>query len=158
CELAAGRVDEALAAWDRVPPGSPFFERAALARARVAVSRGRFADVESSLQAALRHPGPMAAEVRSHLARNLRFQVRLDEVIRLIESGAEGVAVSAAALRERAAVDLEAFPAEGVAAIVAQAARDAPDDDRVWLAQANLATLAGRFDDADARLSACQRR
>ena len=36
--------------------------------------------------------------------------------------------------------------------------RQAPDDDRVWLAQANLATRTGRFDEAERRLDACLRR
>ena len=39
-----------------------------------------------------------------------------------------------------------------------QAARAAPDDDRVWLGQANLAIQAGRYDEAKRWLEACTRR
>ena len=83
CEQSLGRLDEAMAAWARVPAGSLYSERAALHRAQGAVAAGRFADVEVILRSALREPGPLAAEVRRQLARNLRFQGRLEDVARL---------------------------------------------------------------------------
>src|SRR5262245_28182632 len=48
CEHAAGRFEAALAAWARVPRGSSWSTRAALARARTLVGDlGRFADAEA---------------------------------------------------------------------------------------------------------------
>jgi tetratricopeptide (TPR) repeat protein len=158
CELALGRLDEAMAAWARVPAGSKYSERAALHRAQAALALGRYAEVERTLRAALRHPGPLVAEVRRQLARNLRFQGRLDEVARLIEADWEGAADPLGLLREHAALDLEAFPAEGVRAILEEAARKAPDDDGIWLGRAFLATLSGRFDQAETWLDSCAQR
>ena len=45
-----------------------------------------------------------------------------------------------------------------IQAEVERAARKAPDDDRVWLARANLAVLRGRFPEAKQWLDACLKR
>ena len=52
-------------------------------------------------------------------------------------------------------LDAEPVPIEMVRGVLDEAAGQAPDDDRVWLGRANLATWSGRFDEADRWLSAC---
>ena len=125
------------------PPGSPFHERAILQAEQVALARGRLADVEALLESARRHPGPLAFEVRQRLIRLYQVLGRPADVARLIETGWEGAPDPAALLREHAALDLEAIPVEGMRRFLDQAARDAPDDDRVWLGRANLAIRLG---------------
>ena len=53
---------------------------------------------------------------------------------------------------------LKATPVETVRACLDQAARLAPDDDRVWLGRANLAIRTGAYDEAERWLDACQQR
>ena len=54
------------------------------------------------------------------------------------------------ALRLLWEADHVALPVEGMRDAMEQARRVAPDDDRVWLATANLATRSGRLDEAGA--------
>ena len=53
---------------------------------------------------------------------------------------------------------LNATPIESQRAFVDQAARRAPEDDRVWLGRANLAIRTGECDEAGRWLDACQQR
>jgi tetratricopeptide (TPR) repeat protein len=158
CELALGRIEAAAACWRRVPPASPFAERAALYREQVALAGGRFAEAEEALTAALRTPGPLAQEVRRRLTRLLRFQGRDEDVASLLEVGWTVEGDPVAVLRERAALDLEPLPVEAVRGVLEQAARQAPEDDRVWLGRATLATRFGQADEAASWLSRCQAR
>ena len=49
-------------------------------------------------------------------------------------------------------------PGRGDSRSLDWAGREVPDDDRVWLGQANLATRMGRYDEASAWLDRCERR
>ena len=49
------------------------------------------------------------------------------------------------------------IPVGNIRAFLDQAARLAPDDDRVWLGRANLAIRTGAFDEAQRWLDACLR-
>jgi tetratricopeptide (TPR) repeat protein len=51
----------------------------------------------------------------------------------------------------------QGYPIEGVRLEVAKALRVAPEDDRVWLAAADLATREGHFDEASEWLDRCER-
>src|SRR5262249_29478258 len=62
CAASLGRVDTALAAWARVPRGSPYAARAALERARLALDHGRLAIAEESLAPLLRDPGEVGEQ------------------------------------------------------------------------------------------------
>ena len=53
---------------------------------------------------------------------------------------------------------LKPTPVETIRAFLDQAARLAPDDDRVWLGRANLAIRTGAYDEAERWLDACLRR
>jgi tetratricopeptide (TPR) repeat protein len=161
CEQAEGNLDAAVAAWARVPERSPFREKAALERARVEIDRGRFAKAEEVLSSASRDPGPMATQLRHDLLQLLWHELRFDEVRRLIEvnwrelSKAQGSDAPTVVdtLRAHLSLDLEPYALEQVEAALKKASQSAPEDDRVWLALANLATRTGRFDDANNRLA-----
>ena len=88
---------------------------------------------------------------------------RLDEAQRLIEDQWERLKETGEGASERA-IDLVrmhielAFkpnPVEKVREYLDQAARMAPDDDRVWLGRANLAVRTGAYDEAKRWLDAC---
>ena len=86
CERSRGRHDVALAAWSRVPPGSPRGLDAALARGRLALELGRFTEAERSLTGALAGSpaGPKAVDVRQHLIHLFVQQGRYDEAQALL--------------------------------------------------------------------------
>jgi tetratricopeptide (TPR) repeat protein len=159
CEHALGHPEAALAAWSVVPPGSDFATRALLARAQTLVGDfGRFADAEPLLQTARRGTGPAAVEARYALFQLFFYQGRHDEMRRLLEEGWRWAPDPAADLRDHWRIDNAAVGLEPVRAAVEEATRRAPDDDRVWLAQANVAILTGHYDDARRRLDSCLRR
>ena len=54
-------------------------------------------------------------------------------------------------------LDHEPYPIEGMRETLEKARSMAPDDDRVWLALADLATRSGRFDEAGDWLTRCER-
>jgi tetratricopeptide (TPR) repeat protein len=163
CEQNAGRGEAALAAWARVGVDSPFGMEAALRRAYLEMERGRFADAERVLLEALRTPRREAIGARHLLAEVLYNQLRYDEMIRLLEANWEVLsrpdwprpADALLVLRSHLAADLFPVPTARIEAALDRAAKQAPGDDRVWLARANLATRAGRFDEAGRWLDAC---
>ncbi len=155
CEWARGDSEAALAAWSRIPPDSPRGLDAALALGRLAMERGRFTEAERALTGALAaHPrGPEVVAVRQHLIHLLVQQGRYDEAQGLLEwQWRELVATrpdeAPAVLRAHVAMDLDSSPLTALRAVLDRAAGFAPDDGRVALARANLATREGRLDDA----------
>jgi tetratricopeptide (TPR) repeat protein len=166
CEASAGRPDSALAVWARVPAGSPFTIQAIVRRARVEMGRGRFAAAERILLAALRDPRRDAPGARHILAELLWQQGRYDEVTPLFEANWEVVTRpdwrhpedALELLRAHIALDLFPMPIERVRAALSRAEALAPDDDRVWLARAHLATRTGQYAEAERRLGDCLHR
>ena len=68
CEHAAGRHEAAVAAWGRVPAGSPLAATAELARAQTLVGDlGRFAEAEAILEGLLVVRGPLQPQIRHTL-------------------------------------------------------------------------------------------
>ncbi|MGE3818260.1 MAG: FG-GAP-like repeat-containing protein, partial [Isosphaeraceae bacterium] len=158
CEEAAGRPDLALACWARITPGSPVFSKAARNRDRLLqdfLDRGRFGALEELLVVVRQGAGADALEATRSLIRLLRFQGRFDEVKRLLREEWAAAEDPSRPLRELWALDAEPPPLGMVEGILDRAASRAPDDDRVWLGRANLATWAGRFDEADTLLTNC---
>jgi thioredoxin-like negative regulator of GroEL len=152
CESALGRTERALAAWARVPLTSPRAAPAALARGRALVkSQSRFIEAEAAYRAAMKGSRPEAVEARWALAVILLWQGRLDEVSRLLKEiwrvGQDRDRV--AALREMWRLDSVVVAAEEIQPVLDQAAQLAPDDDRVWLARAYLASRYGRHSEAN---------
>ena len=90
CEHAAGNINAALAAWERVDPHSTWAMRAGLARARTLVGNlGRFSDGEAVLVGLLREPGPQREQVRHTLSELYFWEGRRDRMRRLIEENWE---------------------------------------------------------------------
>lgn len=159
CEHAAGHYEAALAAWTRVPRGSPRSTPAALARARTLVGDlGRFAEAEAILEATLRERGGLRAEVRHTLGQLYFWEFRRDAMRRLIREGWAEAPRPAAELRDLWLIDDATTVLNEVRTAVEAAARRAPEDDRVWLARAGLATQTGRFGEAERWLDACAQR
>lgn len=157
-ELARGRTAPALRAWDRIPPSSPYYGETLTRRARFDVLNGRFTDAEERLRKATAVAGSHAAEARDALVRLLRSEGRYEEARRLYLDGLSSSTPIVSAVRELYRLDVDPYPVEGVRRYLEQAARLAPDDDRVWLARAQYLTRLGRFDDAESLLNDCVRR
>ena len=83
---------------------------------------------------------------------------RIDEAERLIEDrwehlnarGEGALDPAIKLLRQHIDLTLKATPVETIRGFLDQAAKLAPDDDRVWLGRANLAIRTGDYDEAEA--------
>ncbi len=159
CSHAAGQIDAALAAWERVGPRSAWTARAGLARARTLVGDlGRFRAAEELLQRLLPVAGTARDEVRQTLAELLFWEGRRDEVARLIESDWAAAADPVTELRDHWRTSSSPTLIEQVRWEVERAGQLDPQDDRVWLAKASLALQSGRPDQAAAWLDRCTER
>ncbi len=148
-----------MAAWARVPLGSSWGPNAAIARARTLVGDlGRFTDAEAVLRLAVTDADPRTAQHRYLLAQLFYWEGRLDEMRWLVQERWSTTPNRAGDLRSLWQIDSAVVMVDLVQDAVEQAARKAPDDDRVWLARANLALLRGRFSDAGRWLDACLKR
>jgi tetratricopeptide (TPR) repeat protein len=166
CERARERPDAAAEAWMRVPPDSPFWSQAIVACSDLKIDRGLLADAEQLIKLAQRNAPEHALILNALLAPIYRREGRFEEAARLIEEEWEGLDWQGRGASENALhlvrlhMDLmwaRAQP-ESPRAYFEQAARVAPDDDRVWLGRANLAIRDGSFDLAARLLEACLRR
>ena len=75
----------------------------------------------------------------------------------LLEEDAERTNDASQILRTFWSLDDHAFQVEAITQVLAKATRSAPEDDRVWLALADLKTRVGHFDEASEWLSRCER-
>ncbi len=158
CELALGHADRAAAAWAQVPPGSPLAARAAMMRARQALKVHRFSAAEPLLPAALVDPGDFGKEARETLVHLCKLQGRFDEARRLVREG-WGRYDRVGTIQELLRLDsANPIPIERALPVLQKAAQAAPDDDRIWLGWAHLATKQGRFEEARRWLDGCLER
>ncbi len=167
CEHARGRFDAAFAAWGRVRPGSEFFAPATLNRAEFLTQRGRQADAEQLIEQALADPRIDGSSLRWFLVPFYWQEGRVEEAERLLEADWDHLQRSAAGFLEQAMklvqahmrLALEEEPEPGFRrAFLQHAEKMASDDDRIWLAKANLAISQGAFDEAARWLDLCRRR
>jgi enediyne biosynthesis protein E4 len=166
CELARGHGQSASDAWARVPPGSRFAPQAVMGSMRVEMERGRLADAETIVKKALDDRRIDGSSLAILLGSAYRQQGRLEEALRMIESQWEALSQAGEGTSELAIklvwahidVRRSPVPIQAVGAALDQAARRAPDDDRVWLGKANLAIRAGSYDEAARWIDACLRR
>ena len=153
CELELHRREEALAAWGRVPPASPFFNRAAVLRATHLINSGRYTPAEEVLLQALSRSGQTPPyDLERTLARLYRFEGRFDEVRRLVRASWFHSPAPAELLKEVWTHDNSPMPVEAWKRLLDAADHD---DDRVWLGLAHQAILTGRFEDAAGWLNRC---
>jgi tetratricopeptide (TPR) repeat protein len=156
CERAQGNIQAAVAAWSRVDSHSPWYTQAGLARASALVTElGRFSDAETLLLSLMRDPGAARDDVRNTLSELYFWEGRRGAIRRLLERDYRFAADPVLELRSHWRVDNAVTLLEKVRFEVDQASRFAPNDDRVWLAQANVATQTGRFAEALGWLDRC---
>ncbi len=155
CELARGRTQLALDAWAKIPDGSAQMGWVEVRRSRMAMNQGHWSDCEDLLRAAAARPGPHRGEARWGLVLLLRQQGRLAEARRWLEDGFDVMSDPIKTLGRLYKLDFDPFPVEGVRQALERAGGQAPDDDRVWLGRAHLATLMGQFEEAEAWLERC---
>jgi thioredoxin-like negative regulator of GroEL len=130
------------------------------------IEAGRFADAEQLVKDAMADPRGDSSGLRLLLGPVFCMQGRNEEATRLIEPSwehlaATGQAGSGAAISlVRLHVDPKRtnVPVEAIRAFLDEAAASAPQDDRVWLGNANLAIRTGSYDAAARWLEACLRR
>ncbi len=156
CEMVAGHADAAMAAWARVPDGSPKAPLAALSRARHALDVGRYRLAESCLDRAFHAKGEVADEAGRLLEWLYWMTGRQDEYKALLHRKLERIRDPSYTLRVLWAADHDPHPIGALRQALAKANQSAPEDDRVWLGLADLANRSGRFDEADDWLKRCE--
>ena len=155
-EFSLGHREAAEAAWSRVPVGSPFVPHAAMYRARLVLEHDRFADAEGLLLIALKGSGKHAIEARETLVKLYKLQGRFDEARALVHGAWGNYPDPSGLLKELEKLGSTYPLGFGViTTALTKAARNAPEDDRIWLGWANLATRTGRLDEAKKRLDDC---
>ncbi len=156
CEAEQGRFAAALAAWKRVPAHAEQAPSANLLAAKLALDHGRFADAEEALNRL--RTDPLQNEPRSLRDQLSLYTGRLDEIRKLLRLEWDRGRGHTGTLRKLWLLDGEALPVNAIRDVLDRAERESPDDDRVWLGRAILATQAGRFDEADGWFKKCLER
>ncbi len=154
--MVLGDTDGALAAWARVPEHAPEARAAALASGRLALENFRYGLAEKHLNRAIAGGGDFADEARRLLGRLQWVLGRHDDYRRSLYRQIERTNDPTENLQTLWNIDNVAYPVEGMRQALEKAKKAGPDDDRVWLALADLATRDGRIDDAGAWLKRCE--
>jgi tetratricopeptide (TPR) repeat protein len=155
CEILDGHVEEALAAWGRVPDHAPEAAQAALSRGRVALDNGRFALAERCLARAALAGGAIADEARRQLSRVYWKTGQRREHRLVLERLIERLPDPSEELRLLWNSESQAYPIGDMREQVGKALQGPPDD-RVWLAAADLAIRDGKLDEALEWLARCE--
>ena len=154
--LAEGHIEPALEAWGRIPERAPEAAAGALSRGRLAAESGHYSIAEPCLERAIRAGGPIADEGHSLLSQLYRMIGRNDlyrqELKRRAERERRSLANSRIALEQRARCAGD----RGNQRVAGAGPAHGSDDDRVWLALANLATRTGSLDEAGPLLDRCE--
>ena len=159
CEQAAGRPDRALAAWARIAPGSPFAATAARRQDEMLRQDPGRRPVRGTGRTPGRRP-PRHRPGRGRGGPDPRLAPALRGPTRSRSGASSGTSGPGPRTPPaRSASSGRSMPnrsrSRWCGASSTRAERQAPDDDRVWLGRANLATWSGRFDEADRWLDAC---
>ena len=159
CESKLGDERAAVAAWSRVDDASPLSGLAAVRLARRALRTHRFAEAEDLMRKALGDRGRHAIEARETLVNLFKIQGRYREAERLVRDGADRYPDKLGLLKELAQLgSINPHRLDLVRDGLEKAASTAPDDDRVLLGRANLATRTGRYEEAAGWLDRCRLR
>jgi thioredoxin-like negative regulator of GroEL len=167
CEKARGRLDAADAAWSRIRPGSATFSTVVLARAELMTQRGRQSDAESLVERALSVPGVNGSDLRWFLVPLYWQEGRVEDAERMVEATWDHLNRSADGYLDQTMKLLQAHqrlsqggePVAGFRqSVLEQVGKMATEDDRIWLAQANLAISRGAFAEGAHWLAKCRRR
>jgi enediyne biosynthesis protein E4 len=152
CEQARHDTAAALAAWRRVPAGSPFATPAAVRRAGALLEAGRLGQAEAILEAIPLRNGTDDFDVPQTLELVYRLEGRVEDLRRLIFDSWSGSPDPASVLRRLVMLDKAKYPAEMVGKLFTLCD---PADDRIWLAKANGALVRGQTDEAARWLEQC---
>ncbi|MEW4569447.1 FG-GAP-like repeat-containing protein [Tautonia sp. JC769] len=155
CEQQLGNPSRAEDAWQRIPDESSDLGPALVQWAEIEQQRGRLARAEERLRRGITIGGAHRPIARWELVRLLRPQGRFDEARRIFRDGFAEHPEPIEALKVLYWLDVDPFPIETVRRDLTEAHRLAPDDDRVWLGLAYLATRSGRFTEAEDWLDRC---
>jgi tetratricopeptide (TPR) repeat protein len=166
CEQARGRPQAAEDAFARVALGSAFWYEAIVARLRLFHDNGRLTAAEQLIEGAAEASRDDRTSLRVLLVPIYSEEGRLDEAERLIEdqwahlnAAGEGATEPAIKLiRLHIELTFKPVPVETVRSLLDRRLALAPDDDRVWLGQANLAIRTGAYEEAGRLLDACLKR
>jgi thioredoxin-like negative regulator of GroEL len=166
CEQERGRFKAAAEALARVAPGSELSHKAILGRMRLLHDQGQFAGAEQFINDAAQDPRNDGAHVRvllvpiySQLGRLAEAQGLLEDWWQRLQKIGEGASERAIdQVRMHIELALKPNPVERVREYLDHAYQMAPEDDRVWLGQANLAIRTGDYPEATRRLDACLKR
>jgi thioredoxin-like negative regulator of GroEL len=158
CYWNRGQRPEAAAAFERVPPDSEFHPRSRLLLAEFLVLTWRFRPAEDLLAGLRERADVDQRQVLSLLVRLARMQARFDDVRSWLRASLPHADDPVPLLRQLWLLDRGAVPAEGLRENLNRALAQQPEDDRVWLGLARVATLEGRFDEAAPWLKRCQER
>ncbi|MFO0888157.1 MAG: FG-GAP-like repeat-containing protein [Isosphaeraceae bacterium] len=158
CEYTRGNLNAAAKAWSEVPLDAPQGGLARYYRARIAIPRGQFVEAEELLTSCVDRPGPHASDARWELVKLLRLQGRFDEARALFVRGIRPDEDLPGMVRMLYTLDVNPVPVEQVRSTLEAAARQSPDDDRVWLARGHLALVQGQLAEADRWLTDCENR
>jgi thioredoxin-like negative regulator of GroEL len=166
CELARGRVEAAERAWASVVPGTEFSERAILGRMQLLQEDGRLAEAERLVSEAARDQRNNRTSLMVGLVPIMSDLGRLDEATELIEDrweylnalGQGALDPAIKLLLRHVEVTTGAMAIDAVRTSLDEAAKLAPDDDRVWLGRANLAIRTGDMKDAERWLDQCEKK
>ncbi len=157
CAKLDDKPEAALAAWGRVPHDAPEAAMTSLVRGRLALETGRYALAESCLESASRAGKDTGVEARRLLGRMHWITGRQQDYRQYLCWQIDREKNPSENLRTLWSIDTVAYPIDAMRQVVRQAHATVPDDDRVWLAMADVATRAGRFDEADVWLDRCER-
>jgi tetratricopeptide (TPR) repeat protein len=166
CERARGRPEAAFEAWARIPPGSQFWGQALLGRTELLVEHGRLGDAEQIVELVQHDTLDGGSIVSMVLVPMYCQEGRFEEARRLIEAQWDQLNQVGEGASEQAINFVRLYmdigrqtPLVAAARVyLEQAAKVAPDDDRVWLGRADLAIRDGSYDQAARWLDACLRR
>jgi hypothetical protein len=157
---AEGDVDRAIAAWSRIDPHSPLWPEATARRAKFGIEHGRFADAEDALVRLADERGLAGTgdDLRPLWQQLLLFTGRMEELRALYQKSFPKAGDRALLLKQHWLLDDAAYPVQAVRDRLDLAEEGAPDDDRLWLARANLAARSGQLAEADSWLARCEGR
>jgi tetratricopeptide (TPR) repeat protein len=157
CRWQAGRRDQALSAFARVPEGSAYGARAAALAAQGLLKEGRWRAAEERLERALAPGAPGQNDVRDRLDQLYRMEARFDDAARLLKGGWAQADDPLRVLRALWRTERGTPPFQTIERAIDIGARLNPDDERVWLGRARVATLTGRLGEAETWLKRCER-
>src|SRR5579883_1187181 len=157
CAETQGQVDEALATYAAIPPGSARYANAALRRAHLAMEHGRYSEVERALEPAVFPRTSLAFALRERDLQHVYFFTGRSDDLRRRKHEEWAIATNKAeVLRTHWQIDEpKAAPLRTIGERLEDMGRQAPADDRIWLGRANLAIRTGQLAAADAWLKKC---